>query len=280
MLRRHMEILKAFQDVDLAKQPACQLPTDMVIGMPLQYHTILTALVPLHVGAVFHRQATKLTDELEYKNEGLNGGATMITVAEMEDMVQAVSEMAGRCDADAMAELRRAHYTDAGTVSELLSGDGGAVVQRATYASAVHGRGGGMGGTRMTSSRPMPGRGGPRVQPQGGQYQRQAEQRQSEVRLRMGPVPSEWGFGRIKDAVHLITQVEAKYVSPIGPDQMVTVSFQDGPSAETAARGLNGRQLFAGGPTITATVLQPSAVANRAQMEWLDDGGGYGILSN
>ena len=40
-----------------------------------------------------------------------------------------------------MAELRRAHYTDAGTVSELLSGDGGAVVQRATYANAVHGRG-------------------------------------------------------------------------------------------------------------------------------------------
>ena len=122
----------------------------------------------------------------------------------------------------------------------------------------------------------MPGRGVPRVQPQGGQYQRQAEQRQSEVRLRMGPVPSEWGFGRIKDAVHLITQVEAKYVSPIGPDQMVTVSFQDGPTAETAARGLNGRQLFAGGPTITATVIQPSAVANRAQMEWLDDGGEYG----
>ena len=46
--------------------------------------------------------------------------------------------------------------------------------------------------------------------------------------------------------------------------------------AQTAARGLNGRQLFAGGPTITATVLQPSAVANRAQMEWLGEGGEYG----
>ena len=164
----------------------------------------------------------------------------MSSVSDMEDLVQVVADMAARCDADAMAELRRVGYTDKRNVPELLSGEGGAVVQRATYANAVHGRGGGMGGTRMTSSRPMPGRGGPRVQPQGGQYQRQAEQRQSEVRLRMGPVPSEWGFGRIKDAVHLITQVEAKYVSPIGPDQMVTVSFQDGPSADMAARGLNG----------------------------------------
>ena len=54
----------------------------------LKYHSILTALVPLHVGAVFHRQATKLTDELEHKNEVLNAGATMSSVPELEELVQ------------------------------------------------------------------------------------------------------------------------------------------------------------------------------------------------
>ena len=157
MLRRNMEILKAFQGVDLEKQSGCQLQTDIVLGMPLQYHTVLTALVPLHVGAVFHRQATKLTDELEEKNKLLNKGATMS-----------------------------------------------------------------------------------------------------------------------------ITQVQATYVSSIGPDQSVTVSFQDGSMAATAARGLNGRQLVASGPTITATVLQPSATANRAQLQWSMEGGDHdgGVMTD
>ena len=162
MLRRNMEILKAFQGVDLEKQSGCQLQTDIVLGMPLQYHTVLTALVPLHVGAVFHRQATKLTDELEEKNKLLNKGATMSSVPELEELVQAVTDKAARCDADAMAELRRNHGVTARTVHELLSGDGGAVVPRATFANAVIGRGGGMGGMRMSTGRgvPMAGRGG------------------------------------------------------------------------------------------------------------------------
>ena len=71
--------------------------------------------------------------------------ATMISVMDMEDMVQAVAELAARSDADSMAELRRVGYTEERDVPALLSGDGGAVVQRATYANAVHGRGGGMG---------------------------------------------------------------------------------------------------------------------------------------
>ena len=77
--------------VDLEKQSGCQLQTDIVLGMPLQYHTVLTALVPLHVGAVFHRQATKLTDELEEKNKLLNKGATMSSVSELEELVQALA---------------------------------------------------------------------------------------------------------------------------------------------------------------------------------------------
>ena len=279
MLRRNMEILKAFQGVDLEKQSGCQLQTDIVLGMPLQYHTVLTALVPLHVGAVFHRQATKLTDELEEKNKLLNKGATMSSVPELEELVQAVTDKAARCDADAMAELRRHHGVNARTVHELLSGDGGAVVPRATFANAVIGRGGGMGGMRMSTGRgvPMAGRGAPRGPPHGGQYQRQTE-----VKVRMGPVPSEWGYNRIKDAIRLITQVQAIHVGSIGPDQLVTVSFQDGSTAATAARGLNGRQLVASGPTITATVLQPSATANRAQLQWSMEGGDHdgGVMTD
>ena len=59
-----------------------------------------------------------------------------------------MADMAARCDADAMAELRRVGYTDKCNVPELLSGDGGAVVQRATYANAVHGRGEVWGGCK------------------------------------------------------------------------------------------------------------------------------------
>ena len=113
VIRRNMEILKAFQGVDLEKQSGCQLQTDIVLGMPLQYHTMLTALVPLHVGAVFHRQATKLADELEAKNKMLNKGATMSSVSELEELVQATTDKAARCDADAMTELRRRHGVSA-----------------------------------------------------------------------------------------------------------------------------------------------------------------------
>ena len=72
--------------------------------------------------------------------------------------------------------------------------------------------------------------------------------------MRVGPVPTDWSFGRVKDVLFQIGQVDVAFVR-IGADGMVLASYRDGTSAETAACALNGRFLVSGGPAISASVV-------------------------
>ena len=91
----------------------------------------------------------------------------------------------------------------------------------------------------------------------------------SEVKVRVGPVPVDWSFHRVKDALFHLSQVDVVFVGKTAADGTVFASYRDGASAEAAVRALAGRTLVSGGPTISASVVTQTATANRAQVEWM-----------
>lgn len=65
----------------------------------------------------------------------------------------------------------------------------------------------------------------------------------SEVKVRVGPVPVEWPFPRVKDALFQIAQEDVAYVGKTAADGMVIPSYRDGATAEAAVRALAGKTL-------------------------------------
>ena len=54
----------------------------------------------------------------------------------------------------------------------------------------------------------------------------------SEVKVRVGPVPVDWSFHRVKDALFHLSQVDVVFVGKTAADGTVIASFRDGASAE------------------------------------------------
>ena len=91
----------------------------------------------------------------------------------------------------------------------------------------------------------------------------------SEVKVCVGPVPVDWPFPRVKDALFQTAQVDVVYVGKTAADGTVIASYRDGATAEAAARALTGKTLVSGGPAISASVVTQTATANRAQVGWM-----------
>ena len=149
-----------------------------------------------------------------------NQGSSAVDVQLLERIVQAATDKGTRVDVDIQQALQLDFGVGDSQLGAFTSDGGLHGVPRANWAAAIVGRGG--GDTRVQGQgrgshgmhgmqgqgRGMPGRGLGR----GGGPPRGQLNNYSEVKIRVGPVPVEWPFPRVKDALFQTAQVDVVYV--------------------------------------------------------------------
>ena len=272
-VRRMMEIYKAFRGVDLAKRRDCDFPVDLVLRMPMRYQSGISGTVAPHLLPTFQQHTYDLATDLRETHMRQNQGSSAVDVQLLERIVQAATDKGTRVDVDIQQALQLDFGVGDSQLGAFTSDGGLHGVPRANWVAAI-GRGG--GDTRVQGQgrgshgmhgvqgqgRGMPGRGLGR----GGGPPRGQLNTYSEVKVRVGPVPVDWSYNRVKDALFQVAQVDVAYAGQTAADGTVVVSYRDGASAEAAVRALAGRTLVSGGPAISASVVTQTATANRAQV--------------
>ena len=273
-VRRMMEIYGAFHDEDLALRQECAISTDLVDRMPTRYQAGVATRVPPYLIPTYQEHTYRLANDLRETIKRLTKDSRMVGVPLMERIVQAAAGKGARVDTEIQQTLFQDFGAGGSQMGAFTSGGGLPGGPRADWAGAVVGRGGdarmqGQGQGRgqygiQGQGRGIPGRGVGRGGGRG-----PPPSIYSEVKVRVGPVPVDWSFHRVKDALFHVTQVDVAFVGRTAPDGTVVASYRDDASAKAAVRALAGRTLVSGGPTISASVVTPTATANRAQVEWM-----------
>ena len=295
-VRRMMGIYGAFHDEDLALRQECAISTDLVNRMPTRYQAGVAARVPPFQIPTYQEHTYRLANDLRESNKRLTKDSPMVSVPRMERIVQAAAGKGARVDTEIQQTLFQDFGASGSQMGAFTSGGGSPGGPRADWAGAVVGRGGdarmqgqgqgrgqygiqGQGRGIQGQGRGIPGRGVGRGGGRG-----PPPSIYSEVKVRVGPVPVDWSFHRVKDALFHLSQVDVVFVGKTAADGTVIASFRDGASAEAAVRALAGRTLVSGGPAISASVVTQTATANRAQVDWMGmtddaDGGTMGASS-
>ena len=198
------------------------MPAEMVGGKEAG----VAAWVPPFQIPTYQEHTYRLANDLRESNKHLTKDSPMVSVPRMERIVQAAAGKGARVDTEIQQTLFQDFGASGSQMGAFTSGGGSPGGPRADWAGAVVGRGGdarmqGQGQGRgqygiQGQGRGIPGRGVGRGGGRG-----PPPSIYSEVKVRVGPVPVDWSFHRVKDALFHVTQVDVAFVGRTAPDGTV-----------------------------------------------------------